>query len=271
MAGFPFITWATTQNITIGVRLGSVGAFTNYTINAGSYGWGIIVTTTQAASGTIANRLAAALDSIIPGAPVCVARYPQDAQGTVAPIVYTIENGSPTDSVDVNFGTLATAQLFGFNAVVVTFPANTTTSTTINPGLTWAPCPRAFSFFQRKRTMLAVSGSEMANVAPTVTGWGTISNATFEASIVPSANIWLDFARRAGFAATAGRNVADPNNLLENLAEAVGNNLSFRYWESNAGFTTFYVTDPSFGDTAARCTPVDEPRYYMVSFNARAL
>ena len=270
MACFPFMTWALTQNVTIGRRIGSSGAFTNYTINAGTYGWGVIATTTQAASGTIAAQLAVAISSL-PGGPTCIARYPQDAQGTVSPIVYTIENQSPTVSVDVNFGTLATARLFGFNALVVSFPANTTTSTTINPGLTWAPCPRAFSFFQRKRTMLAVSGSEMANVAPTVTGWGTISNATFEASLVPSANIWLDFAQRTPFAAAAGRNVADPNNLLENLAEAVGNNLSFRYWESNAGYTTFYVTDPAFGDTAARCTPVDEPRYYMINLNARAL
>lgn len=261
MACFPFFAWATTSTASVSV---TVGATTVSGAITGLYGWGVNASSTTARTDTVAGWIR---DKIIAAGGSATATYTQDIQGTVAPVSYTIANAG--GAATVAFGTVAVARLFGFTAATVVLPAAASTSNTINPGLCWAPCPRAFSLFSRKRTLLGVTGSEMANVQPTVTGWGTISNATFEASIVPSANIWLDFAQNANFAAAAQRNVADPNNLLENLAEAVGDNLSFRVWQTNAGFETYYVTDPGFGDTAARCTPVDAPRYYMVGFNVR--
>jgi hypothetical protein len=266
MACFPIFTWTNPAAITgLQVRLGTTGAWTPVSASSANtvYGWGVVPPTTTAATASLAGVLRAAL-ALLPG--TVSAAYIVDEQGTVSPIRYSI---IATTQRQVQFPNAATAELFGFTSLVVTFPDLTLVYPDINPGLTWAPCPRAFSFFARKRTMLAVSGSEMANVVPTVTGWGTISPAVFQASLVPSANIWLDFAQRTPFAAAAGRNVVDPNNLLENLAEAVGNNQAFRFHEGLDAGTMYYVTDPAFGDTAARCTPVDEPRYYMINLNAR--
>jgi len=257
MACYPFFAWYVGGSYTVDITIGATTVSRTIDLSA-KYGWGN--------AGPVAgpdSALDALRDAIAshPAAPTVTAVYLVTSAGS-----YSIVGTSVTCSanVSVTFASVADARVFGYSSALTLFVSATARLNNYNPAGVCAPCPRTFSPFSKRVVEMAVSGSRMAQQPTVTTGWGSYERSTFILSLVPSANIWADFANRTEFATMAGRDVADTNNLYELMADAMGENKGIYVWESAARSYLCYNDSPGNGDTEKIASPIDEPRYWSL-------
>ena len=226
---FPLITWSDT--------VGPV------TVNSGSpfaaetrYGFGITNTSTKnAAADTVADYRRDAVNAEVGAGTIVVTSYvytdgPGPANSPLA-IQWTNTTGS---NINVDFGTVAMANKFGFSSSTTVIPGSGTLTTNINPGMFWGPAGLAGDVRRMLTQRAASSSSDMSGLSTDVVNWGAVADLEMMSTIFCAANYTRWFANIQIYATAANRQIGDPNNTLEGLIEAAATGVTFRLYREPA-------------------------------------
>ena len=226
---FPLITWADT--------VGPV------TVNGGStfpaetrYGFGITNTSTKnAAADTVADYLRAAVNAEVGAGTIVVTSYVYtDGPGpSNSPLAIQWTN-TTSSNINVNFGTVAMANKFGFSSSTTVIPGSDTLTTNINPGMFWGPAGLAGDVRRMLTQRAASSSSDMSGLSTDVVNWGAVADLEMMSTIFCAANYTRWFANIQIYATAANRQIGDPNNTLEGLIEAAATGVTFRLYREPA-------------------------------------
>jgi hypothetical protein len=226
---FPLITWADT--------VGPV------TVNGGStfpaetrYGFGITNTSTKnAAADTVADYLRAAVNAEVGAGTIVVTSYVYtDGPGpSNSPLAIQWTN-TTASNINVNFGTVAMANKFGFSSSTTVIPGSDTLTTNINPGMFWGPAGLAGDVRRILTQRAASSSSDMSGLSTDVVNWGAVADLDMMSTIFCAANYTRWFANIQIYATAANRQIGDPNNTLEGLIEAAATGVTFRLYREPA-------------------------------------
>jgi hypothetical protein len=226
---FPLITWADT--------VGPV------TVNGGSafaaetrYGFGINNTSTKnAASDTVADYLRDAVNAQVGAGTIVVTSYVYtDGPGPAnSPLAIQWTN-TTASNINVNFGTVAMANKFGFSSSTTVIPGSGTLTTNINPGMFWGPAGLAGDVRRMLTQRAASSSSDMSGLSTDVVNWGAVADLEMMSTIFCAANYTRWFANIQIYATAANRQIGDPNNTLEGLIEAAATGVTFRLYREPA-------------------------------------
>jgi hypothetical protein len=226
---FPLITWADT--------VGPV------TVNGGStfpaetrYGFGITNTSTKnAASDTVADYLRDAVNAQVGAGTIVVTSYVYtDGPGPAnSPLAIQWTN-TTASNINVNFGTVAMANKFGFSSSTTVIPGSGTLTTNINPGMFWGPAGLAGDVRRMLTQRAASSSSDMSGLSTDVVNWGAVADLEMMSTIFCAANYTRWFANIQIYATAANRQIGDPNNTLEGLIEAAATGVTFRLYREPA-------------------------------------
>jgi hypothetical protein len=226
---FPLITWADT--------VGPV------TVNGGSafaaetrYGFGINNTSTKnAASDTVADYLRDAVNAQVGAGTIVVTSYVYtDGPGpSNSPLAIQWTN-TTASNINVNFGTVAMANKFGFSSSTTVIPGSGTLTTNINPGMFWGPAGLAGDVRRMLTQRAASSSSDMSGLSTDVVNWGAVADLEMMSTIFCAANYTRWFANIQIYATAANRQIGDPNNTLEGLIEAAATGVTFRLYREPA-------------------------------------
>jgi hypothetical protein len=226
---FPLITWADT--------VGPV------TVNGGSafaaetrYGFGITNTSTKnAASDTVADYLRDAVNAQVGAGTIVVTSYVYtDGPGpSNSPLAIQWTN-TTASNINVNFGTVAMANKFGFSSSTTVIPGSDTLTTNINPGMFWGPAGLAGDVRRILTQRAASSSSDMSGLSTDVVNWGAVADLDMMSTIFCAANYTRWFANIQIYATAANRQIGDPNNTLEGLIEAAATGVTFRLYREPA-------------------------------------
>jgi hypothetical protein len=226
---FPLITWADT--------VGPV------TVNGGStfpaetrYGFGITNTSTKnAAADTVADYLRAAVNAEVGAGTIVVTSYVYtDGPGpSNSPLAIQWTN-TTASNINVNFGTVAMANKFGFSSSTTVIPGSDTLTTNINPGMFWGPAGLAGDVRRMLTQRAASSSSDMSGLSTDVVNWGAVADLEMMSTIFCAANYTRWFANIQIYATAANRQIGDPNNTLEGLIEAAATGVTFRLYREPA-------------------------------------
>ena len=226
---FPLITWADT--------VGPV------TVNGGSpfaaatrYGFGVDNTSTKnAAADTVADYLRAAVNAEVGAGTIVVTSYVYtDGPGpSNSPLAIQWTN-TTASNINVNFGTVAMANKFGFSSSTTVIPGSDTLTTNINPGMFWGPAGLAGDVRRILTQRAASSSSDMSGLSTDVVNWGAVADLDMMSTIFCAANYTRWFANIQIYATAANRQIGDPNNTLEGLIEAAATGVTFRLYREPA-------------------------------------
>ena len=226
---FPLITWSDT--------VGPV------TVNGGSsfsaqtrYGFGISNTSTKgAASDTVADYLRDAVNAQVGAGTIVVTSYVYtDGPGpSNSPLAIQWTN-TTASNINVNFGTVAMANKFGFSSSTTVIPGSGTLTTNINPGMFWGPAGLAGDVRRILTQRAASSSSDMSGLSTDVVNWGAVADLEMMSTIFCAANYTRWFANIQIYATAANRQIGDPNNTLEGLIEAAATGVTFRLYREPA-------------------------------------
>jgi hypothetical protein len=226
---FPLITWADT--------VGPV------TVNGGSafaaetrYGFGITNTSTKnAAADTVADYLRDAVNAQVGAGTIVVTSYVYtDGPGpSNSPLAIQWTN-TTASNINVNFGTVAMANKFGFSSSTTVIPGSDTLTTNINPGMFWGPAGLAGDVRRILTQRAASSSSDMSGLSTDVVNWGAVADLDMMSTIFCAANYTRWFANIQIYATAANRQIGDPNNTLEGLIEAAATGVTFRLYREPA-------------------------------------
>jgi hypothetical protein len=226
---FPLITWADT--------VGPV------TVNGGSpfaaatrYGFGVDNTSTKnAAADTVADYLRAAVNAQVGAGTIVVTSYVYtDGPGpSNSPLAIQWTN-TTASNINVNFGTVAMANKFGFSSSTTVIPGSDTLTTNINPGMFWGPAGLAGDVRRILTQRAASSSSDMSGLSTDVVNWGAVADLDMMSTIFCAANYTRWFANIQIYATAANRQIGDPNNTLEGLIEAAATGVTFRLYREPA-------------------------------------
>ena len=226
---FPLITWADT--------VGPV------TVNGGStfpaetrYGFGITNTSTKnAAADTVADYLRDAVNAQVGAGTIVVTSYVYtDGPGpSNSPLAIQWTN-TTASNINVNFGTVAMANKFGFSSSTTVIPGSDTLTTNINPGMFWGPAGLAGDVRRILTQRAASSSSDMSGLSTDVVNWGAVADLEMMSTIFCAANYTRWFANIQIYATAANRQIGDPNNTLEGLIEAAATGVTFRLYREPA-------------------------------------
>lgn len=266
---FPLITWSDT--------VGPV------TVNSGSpfaaetrYGFGITNTSTKnAAADTVADYLRDAVNAEVGGGTIVVTSYVYtDGPGPAnSPLAIQWTN-TTVSNINVDFGTVAMANKFGFSSSTTVIPGSGTLTTNINPGMFWGPAGLAGDVRRMLTQRAASSSSDMSGLSTDVVNWGAVADLEMMSTIFCAANYTRWFANIQIYATAANRQIGDPNNTLEGLIEAAATGVTFRLYREPA------LTDGTVPSTYQVCrmpgvsnkgsaedfvTAADEPRLWSTA------
>jgi hypothetical protein len=226
---FPLITWSDT--------VGPV------TVNGGSpfaaqtrYGFGINNTSTKNAAGdTVADYLRDAVNTQVGAGTIVVTSYVYtDGPGPAnSPLAIQWTN-TTASNINVNFGTVAMANKFGFSSSTTVIPGSDTLTTNINPGMFWGPAGLAGDVRRMLTQRAASSSSDMSGLSTDVVNWGAVADLEMMSTIFCAANYTRWFANIQIYATAANRQIGDPNNTLEGLIEAAATGVTFRLYREPA-------------------------------------
>ena len=226
---FPIITWADTVGpITING--------TPYNVSSQRYGFGIDNTTTKNAAGdTVADFLRDAVNSVVGAGTVVVTSYVYtDGPGPAnSPLAIEWTNTTNTN-INVDFGSVAMANKFGFSSSTTVIPGSGTLTSNINPGMFWGPAGLAGDVRRMITQRAASSSSEMSGLSTDVVNWGAVADLEMMSTIFCAANYTRWFADIQIYATAANRQLYDPNNTLEGLIEAAATGVTFRLYREAA-------------------------------------
>jgi hypothetical protein len=226
---FPLITWADT--------VGPITVNGTASIDAElAYGFGISNTATkEAASDTVAVYFKNAINDVISGAITTTKYVYTDGPGPAnspLQIEWTNTTGS---GINVDFGTIAMANKFGFVTTTTVIPPSPAKKyTASNPGMFWGPGGLAGDVRRMLTQRAASSSSEMSGFTTDVVNWGAVADLEMLSTIFPAANYTRWWAAIQIYANAANRLVLDPNNTLEGLIEAAAAGKAFRLYREPA-------------------------------------
>jgi hypothetical protein len=226
---FPLITWADTVG-PITINSTSYAAQTRY-------GFGIVSTTLKtAAADSVADYLRDAINTVIGAGTVTTTTYnytdgPGPSNSPLS-VTWAYTTGS---NFTVDFGSVAMANIFGFDTQTVVWTSLVTSkTTTINPGLYWGPGGLAGDVRRMLTQRAAASSSDMSGLTTDVVNWGAVADLEMLSTIFPAANYTRWWAGITIYANAANRVVGDPNNTLEGLIEAAAEGVTFRLYREPA-------------------------------------
>jgi hypothetical protein len=264
---YPLITWqvlAPQFTTSSGTHGGSL-----------AYGYGFSGTVIPPAD-TIAYQVYDALDTA--GATFITVGYTVDntTGPSLSPAALSWEYDSASPIV-FNFSSLADAAVYGFDATTVTFPGSGGTefgSSPYNVGGLWAPSGVSGDVTRTTKQRAASSSSDMSGLSTDIVNWGHVADIEVRSTLFPVANAFVWYAGQSIYATKAGRNVSDPNNILEVMLQAASTGVEFRIYEQAA--TTLGITNedyleakmPSISAKSAAVdfiTADDEPRLWTLA------
>lgn len=275
---FPIAAWQITRPA-FRCRKGG-GAWKPVGASAANSIWGFGISSVlggNADANTIAGDIAANLATELSIGAAAAYIYTNNTSPSVSPSKYVLVT-TATQTVEIDFYSVAAAKLCGFLTQTVTIPVASPqpalTYSQINAGGIWAPCGVAGDLRRSIRQRAASSSSDMSGLATDVVNWGAVADIELLSSNFPAANFSRWFASTQIYATAANRNVADTNNTLEGLFEAAAGGATFRLYREAATAagttpTTFNLAKmPTIGQRGAASdfvTPVDEPRIWSTA------
>jgi hypothetical protein len=280
MANFPLITWqVTAPAFTVTNAVGSVSV----SAATGKWGFGVSSLTAPypAETDTVAEYLAAQMTSAaIPG-PVSLGivatstfNFTNNTSPALSPLTFTLATASAS-AITLTFATLADAAVYGFASTTVSIGSGPqSTTTTYNVGGVWMPCGVSGDVTRSTKQRAAVSSSEMSGLSTDIVNWGHVANIDVRSTLFPVANAFVWYAQQQIYATKAGRNVDDPNNILEVMLQAASTGVDFRIYEqaaTTAGLTNADYLEakmPGISEKAAAgdfITADDEPRLWTLA------
>lgn len=269
---YPVFSWRPVIVGTVGwddgVGTGSIDLATDI----GSTYWGAVIGASAAAgAASIQARLAALLVADIGSGSIAVTyTWPDGDQG---PMVASYAR-TGTD-VALTFSTAAVAAQFGFDSTTVTFLGIIAKAADFSDAGQWAPRVRGGSderweFNENVGVTETIDGSSAK-----VREWGaTLTRRAFSFPTVYVANIRADAAANTSQAASAGRDIADPNNLLSELCararspENTDDAAAFRVYTDESAYRTCYMYD-GLRDVESICENQSTQRIWRVTFAMR--
>lgn len=266
MANFPLVTWQ--------VDLPSFLVNATPTLaQTGVWGFGVSSLLGDAATDSIAGRFAQ-LVVTYGGATSANAIYTYSSGLAASPTPLTWKLAFTGGPFTVTFNTLADAALFGFDSLTVTFSSSPSSATPFNPAGVWMPCGVSGDVTRTTKQRAAASSSDMSGLTTDVVNWGQVADIEVKSTLFPAANAFKWYATQSIYAQKAGRDVDDPNNILENMLEAAAQGVTFRCYEqaaTTAGFTNQNylvakmpgVVDRNSAQSVIQ--PDDEPRLWSTT------
>ena len=230
---YPVITWPVTVSLNVDITINAVTT-THAVTNSGGYGWGtgsLLV----ASSGTVADAVRDALAAHA-GASGEIAAYNTNASQGI-PWLYRINftTASISTAPTIVFATAADALSVGYDGGTTwtaTSASGTTPTTswrftsTCNHVGYWAPYQLVVQ--DQRDSQGRAFASESLTGAVSVINWGSVTSRDLTFPVCQAAQLLLYRAADTAFAGALGRNVADTNNVLENLIVAARTNALLR-------------------------------------------
>lgn len=206
-----------------------------------------------AQSGSLQFALAAAIAS--KGGGTCGCSYVL-AGASALSAVYVRAAGSA--SVGVLFSSAAAAAAFGFASESFTIGTTGTQAATLIPAGVWRPCAFGAAYDERDDRAAVGFTARAGTVAPTTYSWGTTKwMAEISHPDVRAANVEIEKALRAPYAAAAGRVTGDRNGTLQGLVEWARDertHTDIRLYRSATSYVDVYMTPP--GKTSDLYSPL---------------
>jgi hypothetical protein len=264
---FPLVTWQVTAP-GFDVNGTPVGPFNNV------WGFGLSGTTGSAQTDSLAGVFA---DALVSGGGLTAAlayyQFVDNTTPSLTPLRWRIEalSGGPCT---VTFASLDDAAVYGFDTLTVTFSAAPSASTVYNPAGMWAPSGVSGDVTRTTKQRAASSSSDMSGLSTDIVNWGQVADIEVRSTLFPAANAFRWYATQQIYATKAGRNVADPNNILEVMLAAAATGVTFRIYEGAAttpGTTvsTYQIAKmPGISEKSAAgdfITADDEPRLWTLA------
>lgn len=230
---YPVITWPVTVSFSVNITID--GVTTAHTIaNSGGYAWAA-TTSLVAVAGSIPDAVRDAVDAHA-GAVAALPTYTANAsQGIPWLYRFSFTTASISTAPTIVFASAADALSVGYDggttwtATSVSGTTPTTvwrfTSTCNHVGY-WAPYQLVV---QDARDSQGRSfASESLSGAVSVIDWGSVTQRDLTFPVCQAGQLLLYRAADTAFAGALGRNVADTNNVLENLITAARTNALLR-------------------------------------------
>jgi hypothetical protein len=280
MANFPIITWqVTAPAFTVANAVGSVSV----PAANGKWGFGVSSLTAPypADTDTVAEYLAAQMTSAaIPG-PVSLGivaistfNFTNNTSPALSPLTFTLSTASAS-AITLTFATLADAAVYGFASTTVSIDdGSVATTSTFNVDGVWMPCGVSGDVTRTTKQRAAVSSSDMSGLSTDIVNWGHVADIDVRSTLFPVANAFVWYAGQSIYATKAGRNVSDPNNILEVMLQAASTGVDFRIYEqaaTTAGLTNEDYLEakmPGISSKSAATdfiTADDEPRLWTLA------
>jgi len=190
--------------------------------------------------------------------------------------VYSRPSGA-TITVEFRVGgvaNLAFAKDFGFDSTSITFTAGGARRTKFNSAGYFSPYPNFVARdFQSVIDPVFITENSTGTVIEVVRWGSKKTDRTIEFPTVYAADVYLYRRENAGFATPAERDVADPNNLLENLFTAAGEGSPFRIYETDEDYNLANIVDQNMvRDMSKAVTDISgRGAMYEVAVKFRAL
>jgi len=206
-----------TCDVDDGTSSGTVDLATD--IAATHWGWDSTAWEVAATTTSIQGKFAKLVDAIT-GQGSTQAEYTWPAGDHAPPLTeYTLGTGSPGE-IGLTFSSVAAAAQFGFDGV----GPHTTTSGAITADFqccgSWAPRTRTARDERWEGNPNVAVAEDINGDSRKLNVWGaTLTDRALRFPTVLVADIRSDAAETATLAAMGGRDVSDPNNLLEQLLE----------------------------------------------------
>jgi hypothetical protein len=249
MANFPLVTWQVTAPGAVWTENMSSSS---PPIPDATDKWGFDVSTATsngfATTDSATGYLGDAIDALGAGISMFTQfLYTNSTTAAMSPLFarYGYQSGS---GGTLTFASLAEAAVYGFDSTTVTFPPTPGSSTgfittPFNVGAVWMPCGVSGDITRTLKQRAAASSSEMSGLVTDVVNWGEVADIQLQSTLFPAANTFYWYASQAIYAQKAGRNVNDPNNILEKMLAAAATGVTFRIFEEAALAAGFTNTD----------------------------
>ena len=280
MANFPIITWqVTAPAFTVTNAVGSVSV----PAAAGKWGFGVSSLTAPYFSDadTAVNYLTSEMTSAaIPGpvslgiSAISTFNFTNNTSPALSPLTFTLSTASAS-AITLTFATLADAAVYGFASTTVNINSGSqSTTSTFNVGGVWMPCGVSGDVTRTTKQRAASSSSDMSGLSTDIVNWGHVADIDVRSTLFPVANAFVWYAGQSIYATKAGRNVSDPNNILEVMLQAASTGVEFRIYEqaaTTAGLTNANYLEAKMPGISAKSaatdfiTADDEPRLWTLA------
>jgi hypothetical protein len=235
MANFPIITWQVPLP-EFQVNVSGTGAL------ADAWGFELANVNGEASATSVAGVFAAAVAAVSGQTATAVYNFTNGVSPAMGPLTYsTTITGAP---ILIDFNTLEDAAVFGFDSVSFVITNSAAETTVYNNAGVWMPNGVSGDVTRTTKQRAASSSSDMSGLSTDIVNWGHVADIEVRSTLFPVANAFVWYAGQSIYATKAGRNVSDPNNILEVMLQAASTGVEFRIYEQAA--TTLGITNEDY-------------------------